>query len=113
MEELQVGFAAQKKELEAKFVAQKKELEAEYQKQVGKMYFLGYRCCMKKNSIMHDISSLPSDDEDEILGGLLACSSTHLPLACSNLFFNADSKVLFVASTCPLCWGTVAWSISS
>ncbi|RVW85484.1 hypothetical protein CK203_044078 [Vitis vinifera] len=32
--------------------------------------FFGYRCCMKKNSIMHDIPSLPSDDEDVIPGGL-------------------------------------------
>ncbi|KAL6319831.1 hypothetical protein AAG906_036896 [Vitis piasezkii] len=59
----------EKNELEVGFVAQKKELEAEYQKQVDEMYFFGYRCCMKKNGIMHDIPSLPSDDEDEILGG--------------------------------------------
>ena len=69
MEKLQVGFATQKNELEVGFVTQKKELEAEYQKQVDEMYFFGYRCCMKKNGIMHDIHSLPSDDEDEILGG--------------------------------------------
>ncbi|RVW33982.1 hypothetical protein CK203_100762 [Vitis vinifera] len=49
-------------ELRANFAAQKKE------KQVDEMYFIDYRCCMKKNSIMHDIPSLPSDDEDEILG---------------------------------------------
>ena len=30
------------------------------------MYFFGYRCCMKKNGIMHDIPSLPSDDENAI-----------------------------------------------
>ncbi|RVW64564.1 hypothetical protein CK203_048493 [Vitis vinifera] len=44
-------------------------MEAEYQKQVDEMYFFGYRRCMKKNDIMHDIPSLPSDDEDEIPGG--------------------------------------------
>lgn len=40
MEELRDGFADQRK-----------ELEKEYQKQVDKMYFFGYRCCMKKNGI--------------------------------------------------------------
>ena len=34
----------------------------------------------------------------------LGNSSTYLPLACSSLFFNADNKVLLVASTCPLLW---------
>ncbi|KAL6323569.1 hypothetical protein AAG906_039154 [Vitis piasezkii] len=48
------------------FAAQKNELETEYQRQVDEMYFFGYRCCMKKNGIMHDIPSLPSDDEDAI-----------------------------------------------
>lgn len=38
-------------ELQARFVTQRKELEEEYQKQVDKMYFYGYRCCMKKNDI--------------------------------------------------------------
>ena len=51
-------------------MAQKEEMEMEYQRQVDEMYFFGYRCCMKKNSIMHDIPSLPSDDEDVIPGGL-------------------------------------------
>ena len=55
MEELQTGFAAQKK-----------DLEAEYQKQVDEMYFVGYRFCMKKNGITQDTPSFPSDDEDEI-----------------------------------------------
>lgn len=62
-------MSLRKKELEAAFVTQKKEMEAEYQKQVDEMYFFGYRRCMKKNDIMHDIPSLPSDDEDEIPGG--------------------------------------------
>lgn len=69
MEKLQARFAAQKNELEVGFITQKKELEEEYQKQVDEMYFFGYRCCMKKNDIMHDIPSLHSDDKDEILGG--------------------------------------------
>ena len=69
VEELQAGFATQKKELEVGFATQKNELEAEYQKQVDEMYFFGYRNYMKKNGIMHDISSLPSDDEDEIPKG--------------------------------------------
>lgn len=38
-------------ELQARFVTQRKELKKEYQKQVDKMYFYGYRCCMKKNDI--------------------------------------------------------------
>ena len=68
-EGLQAGLIAQRKEMEAGFAAQKKELEIEYQRQVGEMYFFGYHCCMKKNDIMHDIPSLPSDDEDAIFGG--------------------------------------------
>ena len=69
MRELQAGFLVQKKELEAGFATQKKELETEYQRQEDEIYFFGYRCCMKKNGIMHDIPSLSSDDEDEIPGG--------------------------------------------
>lgn len=67
-EELQVCLVTQKKELEVGFIAQKKKLEVEYQKQVDEMYF-GYRCCMKKNGIMHDIPPIPSDDEGKIPGG--------------------------------------------
>ena len=29
-------------------------------------------------------------------------SSTHFPMAYSNIFFSATSEVLFVVSTCPL-----------
>lgn len=65
-----MSLAAQKRELKAGFVAQKKELKAEYQKPVDEMYFFGYRYCMKKNGIMHDILSLSSDDEDDIPSGL-------------------------------------------
>ncbi|RVW87621.1 hypothetical protein CK203_041195 [Vitis vinifera] len=50
--------------MEARFAAQKKEMEEEYQRQADEMYFFGYCCCMKKNGIMHDILSLPSDEED-------------------------------------------------
>lgn len=32
-------------------------------------------------------------------------SSTHLSLAFSSCFFNVDSRVLLVASACPLLWG--------
>ena len=66
---LQAGLVAQKEEMDAGCTAQKKEMKTEYQRQVDEMYFFGYRCCMKKNDIMHDIPSLPSDDEDVILGG--------------------------------------------
>lgn len=66
--ELQEGLLAQKNELEAGFAAQK-ELEMEYQRQVDEIYFFGYRCCMEKNGIMHDIPSLSLDDKDEIPGG--------------------------------------------
>ena len=57
VEELRVGFAAQK------------ELETEYQKQVDEMYFFDYRCCMKTNDITQDIPFLPSNDEGETLDG--------------------------------------------
>ena len=67
--ELQAGLVAQRKEMKAEFATQKKKLETEYQRQVDVMYFFGYHCCMKKNGIMHDIPSIPSDDEDAILGG--------------------------------------------
>ena len=56
LEELRVGFAAQKK-----------ELEDEYQKQVDDMFFFGYQCCIKKNDITQDTPSYPSDDEDATL----------------------------------------------
>ena len=68
-ERLQASLVAQREEMEAGFVAQKKELETEYQRQVEEMYLFDYRCCMKKNDIMHDVLSLPCDDEDAIPGG--------------------------------------------
>ena len=68
LEDLRASLAAQKEKMEAGFVAQKKEMEEEYQRQADEMYFFGYRCCMKKNGIMHDILSLPSDEEDATLG---------------------------------------------
>ena len=68
-EGLQEGLVDKRKEMETRFAAQKKELEKEYQRQVDEMYFFYYRCYMKKNGIMHDIPSLPSDDEDAIPGG--------------------------------------------
>ena len=69
IDELQAGLLAQRKE-RARFATQKKELETKYQRQMDEMYFFDYRCCMKKNGIMHDIPSLPSDDENAIPGGL-------------------------------------------
>ncbi|KAJ9678368.1 hypothetical protein PVL29_020517 [Vitis rotundifolia] len=57
IDELRSGLAAQK------------ELEEEYQKQVDEMYFVGYRCCMKKNDITRDTPSFSSDDEDDALDG--------------------------------------------
>ena len=68
-EDLRVSMAAQKEETEASFAAQKKEVEEEYQQQADEMYFFGYRCCMKKNVIMHDTPSFPSDEDDEAPGG--------------------------------------------
>ena len=67
-EDLREGMAAQKEEMEVSFAAQKKELEEEYQQQADEMYFFGYRCCMKKNGIMHDTPSFPSDEVDEASG---------------------------------------------
>lgn len=68
-EDLQLCLIAQRKELEARSAVRRKKLEAEYQKQVDEMYFFSYRCCIKKNGIMRDIPSLPSDDEGDIPGG--------------------------------------------
>ena len=66
---MRAGLAAQKEEMEAKFAAQKKEMEEEYQRQADEMYFFGYRCCIKKHEIMHDIPSIPSDEENAAPGG--------------------------------------------
>ena len=63
------GLAAQKEEMEARFATRKKEMEEEYQRQADEMYFFGYRCCIKKHEIMHDIPSIPSDEEDVALVG--------------------------------------------
>ena len=94
-DELQVGLVAQRKEMEAGFFAQKKELKTEYQRQVDEMYFFDYRCCMKKNGIMHGIPSLPSDDEDAIPG---------YPL-CWDIFFLICSSPLWF-SLFPVCGAT-------
>lgn len=52
------------------FFAQKEDLEADYQKQVNNMFFYGYQCCMKKHDIANHIPRFPSnDDEDKFLGG--------------------------------------------
>ena len=55
--------------MEARFATRKKEMEEEYQRQADEMYFFGYHCCMKKHGIMHDIPSIPSDEEDVALVG--------------------------------------------
>ncbi|RVX12533.1 hypothetical protein CK203_011639 [Vitis vinifera] len=61
---------AQLEKVEAELAfAWKAELEEEYQQQADEMYFFGYRCCMKKNGIMHDTPSFPSDEDDEAPGG--------------------------------------------
>ena len=63
-EDLQAGLAAQKEEMEVGFAAQKKKMDEEYQQHADEMYFFGYRCCMKKHGIMHDTHSFPSNEED-------------------------------------------------
>ena len=68
-EDLRAGIAAENEEMEASFAAQKKKLEEEYQQQVDEMYFFGYHYCMKKNGIMHDTPSFPSNEKDEVPGG--------------------------------------------
>ena len=67
-EDLQLRLLAQKEELEAEFAAEREELEANYQKQVDKMYFFGYRCCMKKHGIKRDIPSIPPGEEEKLCG---------------------------------------------
>lgn len=57
LQDLRVGFAAQKE-----------DFEADYQKQVEDMFFYDYRCYIKKHGIVQDTPSSPSDDEDEFLG---------------------------------------------
>lgn len=66
VEQENVQLKKEIEELRAKFAAQRKELEEEYQKQVDKMYFYDYRCCMKKNDITQDTLPFPSDDEGEV-----------------------------------------------
>lgn len=33
------------------------------------MFFYDYHCCMKKHGITHDIPSIPSDNDDEVVLG--------------------------------------------
>ncbi|RVW14402.1 hypothetical protein CK203_090490 [Vitis vinifera] len=65
-ENLQLRLSAQKEELEAEFAAQREKLETKYQKQVDKMYFFGYRCCMKKHGIKRDVPSIPPGEEEKL-----------------------------------------------
>ncbi|RVW59040.1 hypothetical protein CK203_106725 [Vitis vinifera] len=44
------------------------ELETDYKKQVDKMYFFGYRCCMKKHGIKRDVPSILPIEEDKLRG---------------------------------------------
>ena len=60
-------LSAQKEELEGEFATEREELEADYQKQVDDMFFFGYHCCMKKNSIKRDVSSIPPGEEKKLL----------------------------------------------
>ena len=67
---LRAVFEAQKKELEelrVGFTTEKKELEEDCQKQINKMFFFGYQCCMRKNVITQDIPNYFSDKEDAIV----------------------------------------------
>lgn len=50
-------------DLQVGFTAQKKDLEIGYQKQVNDMFFYGYRYCMKKHDIANDTPSFLFDDE--------------------------------------------------
>ena len=65
-EDLQLRLVAQKEELEREFAAERKEIEAEYQKQVDDTFIFGYRCCMKKNGIRRDVSSIPPGEEKKL-----------------------------------------------
>ena len=67
-EDLKSRLSAQKEELETEFVAQREELETDYKKQVDKMYFFGYRCCMKKHGIKRDVPSILPIEEDKLRG---------------------------------------------
>ncbi|RVW39353.1 hypothetical protein CK203_102525 [Vitis vinifera] len=77
------------------------------------MYFFGYRCCMKKNKIMHDTPSFPSDEEDEAPGGAFPISLEFTYSDFSSVFKNLseDQRSAFeapgpcfpvVVSGCPL-----------
>ena len=66
-EDLQLRLTAQKEELEREFAAEREELEAEYKKQVDDTFIFGYRCCMKKNGIKRDVSSIPPSEEKKLL----------------------------------------------
>ena len=67
-EDLQLLLTAQKEELDSEFAAEREELEADYQKQVDKMYFFGYRCCMKKHGIKRDVPLIPPGEEEKLRG---------------------------------------------
>ena len=67
-EDLQLRLSGQKEELEAEFAAEREELEADYQKQVDKMYFFDYRCCMKKHGIKRDVPSIPPGEVEKLHG---------------------------------------------
>ncbi|RVX13992.1 hypothetical protein CK203_011142 [Vitis vinifera] len=45
---------------------EREELEADYQKQVDDTFIFGYRCCMKKNGIKRDVSSIPPGEEKKL-----------------------------------------------
>ena len=66
-EDLQLRLTGQKEELEREFAAEREELEADYQKQVDDTFIIGYRCCMKKNGIKRDVSSIPPSEEKKLL----------------------------------------------
>ena len=65
-EDLQLRLIAQKEELEREFAVEREELEADYQKQVDDTFIFGYRCCMKKNDIKRDVSSIPTGEEKKL-----------------------------------------------
>lgn len=68
LEDFWATSEAQKKQLEelrVRFTTKKEALTKDYHKQVDEMFFFGYQCCLRKNSITQDIPTYPSDDKED------------------------------------------------
>ncbi|RVW28799.1 hypothetical protein CK203_108251 [Vitis vinifera] len=56
-----------KEELERELLQRGRNLKWTIKKQVDDTFIFGYRCCMKKNGIKRDVSSIPPGEEKKLL----------------------------------------------